>query len=185
MAPTDQSKHPDDGPAQPPAPGEVPATAAPDFAGELLTGSPRPTPTEHGPLIELDALLGKGTRYQGKLYFDGRVRIEGCFEGPIAGDGVLVIADSAEVTGDIEVSACIVVGGTVRGHVRARDAIELHAPAAVHGDLHAPNIFIDRGATFEGNCRMAPLAAPSSDTGDGAAEAAATPAAREPETEPR
>ncbi|MBW2454232.1 MAG: polymer-forming cytoskeletal protein [Deltaproteobacteria bacterium] len=108
-------------------------------------------------MVELNALLGRGTRYEGKLYFEGRMRIEGSFTGEIRGDDVLVIGEGAEIEADIEVGVCIVTGGTVRGSLRARDAIELHAPGVVFGDLHAPNVFIDRGAQFEGSCKMAAL----------------------------
>lgn len=107
-------------------------------------------------LVELNALLGRGTEYAGKLSFEGRVRIEGRFSGEIRGE-VLVIGEGAEVDGDIEVEMCVVTGGRVRAGIRARNAIELHAPAVVHGDLHAPNVFIDRGVQFEGACKMAPL----------------------------
>lgn len=116
--------------------------SAPDEPGELL--------------VELNALLGRGTAYAGKLNFEGRVRIEGRFSGDIRGN-VLVIGEGAEVDGDIEVELCVVTGGRVRADIRARNAIELHAPAVVHGDLHAPNVFIDRGVQFEGACKMAPL----------------------------
>ncbi len=85
------------------------------------------------------------------------MRIEGSFAGEIRGDDVLVIGEGAEIEADIEVGVCIVTGGTVRGNLRARDAIELHAPGVVLGDLHAPNVFIDRGAQFEGSCKMAAL----------------------------
>jgi cytoskeletal protein CcmA (bactofilin family) len=112
---------------------------------------------QDGSLVELAALLGRGTRYHGKLSFEGRIRIEGRFEGEIRGDDVLVIGEGAEIDADIEVGVCIVVGGTVRANIRARNAIELHVPAVVSGDLHAPNVFIDRGVQFEGKCRMAPL----------------------------
>ena len=110
-----------------------------------------------GAIHELNALLGRGTCYAGKLSFEGRIRIEGRFEGEIRGDDVLVIGEGAEIDGDIEVGTCIVVGGTVRANIRARDAIELHVPAVVKGDLHAPNVFIDRGVQFEGRCTMAPI----------------------------
>ena len=63
----------------------------------------------------------------------------------------------ALVSGEIFVSTCIVTGGEVLANIRARDAIELYAPAKVTGALHAPAIFIDRGVTFEGTCKMAPL----------------------------
>ncbi|MBM4360721.1 MAG: polymer-forming cytoskeletal protein [Deltaproteobacteria bacterium] len=113
-------------------------------------------------LVELNALLGRGSHYQGKLYFEGQVRLEGRFEGSIRGDGILVIAEGAEVDADVEVATCILVGGTLRGNVRAAEAIELHVPSVVTGDLHAPNVFIDRGVQFQGSCRMAPLDEPPS-----------------------
>ncbi len=113
--------------------------------------------------LELHALLGRGTRYEGKLWFQGQVRLEGVFSGEIRGDDVLVISTGAEVEGDVEVGTCIVTGGTVRANIRARESIELHASAIVKGDLHAPNVFIDRGAQFQGSCRMAPLDLPPRD----------------------
>lgn len=145
------------------SPSAGPVGVAPPEAGGLPGGPVAetvpgaPAETAGTPLVELNALLGRGTRYSGKLHFDGRVRIEGQFDGEIRGDDVLVIGDGADIEGDIEVGVCIVTGGRVRANIRARDAIELHAPATVIGDLHAPNVFIDRGVQFEGNCKMAPL----------------------------
>lgn len=119
---------------------------------------------------EITALLGRGTHFEGKLFFEGRIRVDGSFRGEIRGDDVLVIGDGAQVVGDIEVSTCIVTGGQVEGNIRARDAIELYAPSRVTGDLHAPAIFIDRGVLFEGSCKMAPLDGKAEDVaGDRAA----------------
>jgi cytoskeletal protein CcmA (bactofilin family) len=124
----------------------------PSFTAGGGSGSPdghRPT--------EINALLGRGTHFEGKLIFEGRVRIEGGFKGEIRGDDVLVIGEGAVVSGDVRVATCIVTGGEVDASIRARDAIELHAPSRVTGSLHAPAIFIDRGVMFEGSCKMAPL----------------------------
>jgi cytoskeletal protein CcmA (bactofilin family) len=109
---------------------------------------------------EITALLGRGTRFEGKLFFEGRVRLDGEFRGEIRGDDVLVIGDGARVSGDILVGACIVTGGDVEANIRARTAIELYAPSRVTGTLHAPAIFIDRGVLFDGTCKMAPLDEP-------------------------
>jgi cytoskeletal protein CcmA (bactofilin family) len=106
---------------------------------------------------EITALLGRGTRFEGKLYFDGRVRVDGSFTGTIEGEDVLVIGEGALVRGEVLVGTCIVTGGEVVADIRARDAIELYAPAKVKGTLHAPAVFIDRGVVFEGTCKMAPL----------------------------
>ena len=132
--------------------------SSPGDQGDLLFGAAgeanaRPT--------EINALLGRGTHFEGKLHFDGRVRVDGSFQGEIWGDDVLVIGEGALVVGEIQVATCIVTGGEVRANIRARDAIELYAPAKVTGALHAPAIFIDRGVQFEGSCKMAPLDEPA------------------------
>ena len=130
----------------------------PDREGSAGAGRDRP-PGEAAPLrpTEITALLGRGTHFEGKLFFEGRVRIDGSFRGEIRGDDVLVIGDGALVGGTIHVSTCIVTGGEVEADIQARDAIELYAPSKVTGALHAPAIFIDRGVRFEGTCKMAPL----------------------------
>ena len=106
-------------------------------------------------LGEIHALLGRGTEFQGVLCFEGRVRIDGKFEGEVHSDGILVLGDGAEVEARIEVGTLIVRGGTLRGDVVARQLIEIHAEGAVHGDITAPQIDIDKGCVFEGKCTMA------------------------------
>jgi cytoskeletal protein CcmA (bactofilin family) len=106
---------------------------------------------------EVTTLIGAGTRFEGKLTFDGCVRIDGVFSGEIRSEDTLVIGEGAEVHAEIEVAVLIVRGGELRGNVRARDAIELFAPCKVVGNLHAPQISIERGSSFQGQCRMEPL----------------------------
>ncbi len=105
---------------------------------------------------ETHALLGRGTRFEGKLLFEGRVRIEGELQGEARGD-LLIVGEGGKVLGDVLVGTCIVNGGEVEGNIRAREAIELYAGSKVVGTLHAPNVFIDRGVVFDGTCKMAPL----------------------------
>ena len=123
---------------------------------ETISGDEAPLREGARP-TEITALLGRGTTFEGKLSFFGRVRIDGHFVGEIRGDDVLVIGEGAVVEGTIEVSTCIVTAGELHGDIRAREAIELYSPARVTGSLHAPAIFIDRGVVFEGTCTMAPL----------------------------
>lgn len=120
------------------------------------SGSGRGDGGGHRP-TEINALLGRGTHFEGKLYFEGRVRIDGSFSGQIRGEDVLVIGEGALVKGEVLVGSCIVTGGEVEANIRAREAIELYAPSKVTGSLHAPAIFIDRGVQFDGACKMAPL----------------------------
>jgi cytoskeletal protein CcmA (bactofilin family) len=103
---------------------------------------------------EITALLGRGTRFEGKLYFEGRVRIDGQFKGEIKSDDTLVIGDGAEVNAEIDCATVIVRGGVVHGNIRAKSSLELHAPGKLVGNIHSPSIFIDRGVEFQGSCRM-------------------------------
>ncbi|UJR81924.1 bactofilin family protein [Sandaracinus amylolyticus] len=116
-----------------------------------------PAPRDLTGIGELHALLGRGARFEGKLAFEGRVRIDGALKGEILGDGVLVIGDGAEVEANIEVGTLIVRGGVLRGNVLARQLIEIHPEGAVYGDIQAPEIDISKGCVFEGRCTMLPV----------------------------
>ncbi|MBX3246403.1 MAG: polymer-forming cytoskeletal protein [Myxococcales bacterium] len=104
---------------------------------------------------EITALLGRGTEFRGKLVFEGRVRVDGRLIGEVHGDGMLVVGEGAELEAEVDVSSLLVLaGGTVRGAVRARELVELHAESRVVGDVETPRLFIDKGAHFDGRCRM-------------------------------
>ena len=123
---------------------------------------------------EITALLGRGTKFEGKLHFEGRVRVDGFFKGEIKSDDTLVIGDGAEVHAEIDCATVIVRGGSVTGNIRAKNALEIHAPGKVIGNIHSPSIFIDRGVEFQGSCRMDAI------DGTTAKPAAAAAAAKEP-----
>ena len=106
---------------------------------------------------EITALLGRGTKFEGKLHFEGRVRVDGFFKGEIKSDDTLVIGDGAEVHAEIDCATVIVRGGSVTGNIRAKHALEIHAPGKVIGNIQSPSIFIDRGVEFQGSCRMDPI----------------------------
>jgi cytoskeletal protein CcmA (bactofilin family) len=106
------------------------------------------------PATEITALLGRGTHFEGKLQFEGRVRIDGVFKGEIRSDDTLIVGDGAEVHAEIDVATVILRGGSIHGNVRAKSSIEVHAPGKLVGNIHSPSVFIDRGVEFQGSCRM-------------------------------
>ena len=109
------------------------------------------------PATEITALLGRGTSFEGKLHFSGRVRIDGGFRGDILSDDVLIIGEGADVSGEIDVATVIIKGGQVNANIRAKNSIELYVPAHVSGTLHSPEVFMDKGVQFSGTCTMAPV----------------------------
>ena len=105
---------------------------------------PSPTPTG-----DLNALLGRGSEFEGKLTFEGTVRIDGKFTGTIVTNDVLVVGEGAKVNAEITCGT-IIVHGEINGNVRAKSAIELHHPARMRGNVEAPSLMIEKGVIFEG-----------------------------------
>jgi len=98
-------------------------------------------------------ILGSESAFDGKLVFQGSVRIEGKFVGEITTDDVLLVTETAEVTASLNVGT-LVLNGTLRGNVRAKRIVELHAPAKLYGDIETPQLVIHSGVMFEGHCKM-------------------------------
>ncbi len=108
---------------------------------------------------DVHTILGPESTFEGKLVFDGTVRIDGTFHGEVRTDGSLVVGQSAKIKATLHVGH-LVVHGEIEGDVIARHAIELHAPARVRGNLSTPQLMVAKGVLFEGNSRMTdPVAA--------------------------
>ncbi len=102
---------------------------------------------------EITTLLGRGATFEGKLTFEGTVRIDGRFKGEVFSEDVLVIGEGAHVEAEIDIGE-VIVQGTVVGNIKAKRSIEVHAPGRVKGDLHTPSLQIDKGVIFEGRSFM-------------------------------
>ena len=105
------------------------------------------------PNAEINTLLGRGSSFEGKLTFEGTVRIDGRFKGEVFSDDVLVIGEGAIVEAEIDIGE-IIIQGTVVGNIRAKRCIEIHAPGRVKGDIHTPTLQIEKGVIFEGRSFM-------------------------------
>jgi cytoskeletal protein CcmA (bactofilin family) len=130
-------------------------------------------------LGEITSLLGRGSAFEGKLTFEGTVRIDGRFRGEVFSDDTLVIGEGALVEAEIDIGE-IIIQGTVVGNIKAKRSIEIHAPGRVKGDIHTPSLQIDKGVIFEGRSFMEAMVAPKG----GAAPAAAGQAGQAPPAKP-
>ncbi len=102
---------------------------------------------------EISTLLGTGSEFEGKLTFEGTVRIDGVLKGEVFSDDVLIIGEGARVEAEIDVGS-IIIQGTVIGNIRAKHSIEVRAPGRVNGDVTTPSLQIEKGVVFEGRSFM-------------------------------
>ena len=118
--------------------------------GEERTGLRK---KKQNPEEEINALLGGGTEFEGKLSFEGAVRIDGVFTGEIGGEGMIIVGEKGRVRAEIA-AGLVMIRGEVQGNIRAKDRIEAYAPAKICGDLYSPVLVFGEGVVFEGTSHM-------------------------------
>jgi len=97
--------------------------------------------------------LGKGTRFEGKLRFQGTMRIDGHFKGEVSAQGNLIVGEEALIEGDLNVSYAS-VSGEVHGNIIANQRVDLRAPSKVFGNIQSPAVVMEEGVIFEGTTKM-------------------------------
>ena len=102
---------------------------------------------------ELNAFLGVGTEYKGKLDFVGTVRIDGCFEGEITTDGDLILGRKASITGSVRVGK-LTSNGRIEGEVVVKEHAVLEKTSVLNGSLSTPSLVVQEGAIIEGGIVM-------------------------------
>ena len=102
---------------------------------------------------DIKAFLGPGSRFEGKLSFDEMVRLDGVFSGEIKSSDTLIVGESAEIDGNIQVGS-LILSGHFKGNIKATTSVELRAPAQVEGSIDTPTIRIDEKVIFNGEIKM-------------------------------
>ena len=119
--------------------------------------TPPPATEQHVPPIpgEITALLGKGAEFEGRLVFEGVVRIDGNFRGDIYTRDTLIIGPDSRVEAQIDADT-VLVAGYVEGEIRAISRVEIHSTGYVRGSVQAPIFKIEEGGLFDGTTQMQP-----------------------------
>lgn len=108
---------------------------------------------------DLNGFLDQGSELSGELRFRDTFRVDGRVRGKIVSDNTLIVGETGRVEADIDCGV-VSIRGFVVGHVHGRERIELLAGARVQGTLVAPKLVIEDGASFQGDCDMAPSVRP-------------------------
>lgn len=126
------------------------------------TGSPPPAgPVKSGPEA---TTIAKSCTVEGSINGSGDILIHGAFKGEIECAASLIIAQSGKVEAQLSARS-ITVAGSVEGDLFAKDKIELKPSAHLLGNITAPKILIQEGATFEGQVFMKDPGQPASKPG--------------------
>ncbi len=98
-------------------------------------------------------VIATSSHIDGEIKGSGDIRIEGGLTGRIDSTASVLIAETGRVEAEIKAET-VIVAGNVSGNIQADQKIELTPTAEMIGDLAAPRILIQEGATFEGEVVM-------------------------------
>ncbi len=112
-----------------------------------------PSEVSVGGAGRVTAILDRGTSFEGRLTFEGTVRISGYFKGEIFTKDTLIVDPGANVDAQVEANI-VVISGTIKGKIFARRRVMMHPPAVFRGTLTTPSLRIDEGVIFEGASYM-------------------------------
>ena len=102
---------------------------------------------------EIKAFLGPGSKFEGKLFFDEIVRLDGMFKGEIVSKDTLIIGETADIEGEVEVGTFI-LSGKFKGNVKSATRVELRRPARFEGTIETPVLVVEEGVVLNGSLSM-------------------------------
>jgi cytoskeletal protein CcmA (bactofilin family) len=105
----------------------------------------------------IKSLIAQGTRIEGNMKFTEGLRVDGEVFGDIQSPteeagSLLVISEAAVVQGAMSADH-VIINGTVRGPVHARELLELQPKAKIEGDVSYVSLEMHQGATISGQLR--------------------------------
>jgi cytoskeletal protein CcmA (bactofilin family) len=101
-------------------------------------------------------LLDRGCEFNGKLSFEGIVRIDGSFQGEIFSQDHLIVGEGASVEGNVQIGH-IEVSGTFKGSILAQEKITIHPTGRVQGTIQTRQIEVRPGGLIDGQVEMSAL----------------------------
>lgn len=102
---------------------------------------------------DINAFMGSGTFFTGKLSFQGTVRIDGEFTGEIDSDGILIAGKDSKIEGNLNVGE-LSLSGNFTGDVVAKKSITIHRGGVLKGKVYCPILVVEDGAILDGNINM-------------------------------
>lgn len=122
------------------------------------TGGFAETSAPTGP--EPYSLIDRHSSVEGTFLSERDLRIEGQMRGQLKCQGLIYIAEGADVDATVE-AANMTVAGQLRGNVTCRGKFQITPTGRVYATITTETLVINEGAIYEGELHMEPSVPPS------------------------
>lgn len=102
---------------------------------------------------DFDTVLATDIDFSGNVELKKPLMIKGFFTGNINSESALSIEEGAVVKADVRADS-LVVKGQLEGDVVAETVVRIYPTGKLSGDVTAPEVILDSGCYFTGNCKM-------------------------------
>jgi cytoskeletal protein CcmA (bactofilin family) len=99
------------------------------------------------------SLIDRNSSIEGTFTTTRDVRVEGMVRGKIVCQGLLYIAESADVDATVE-AASVTVAGKLTGDVTCRGRLQITSSGRMSATVTTESLVIDEGAFYEGDLNM-------------------------------
>ncbi len=98
-------------------------------------------------------VIGKSVTIKGEIHGSEPLIIEGTVEGRVQIETSVMIRDSGLVKADLDAANLNIAGGVV-GNIAVKEKVEIVNGGYVVGDIRAPRVVINDGASVKGHIEM-------------------------------
>jgi len=101
----------------------------------------------------INSIVGEGTSFAGELVLNGLLRVDGDFTGTIRTSGKVLVGINGRAQCSIN-AGTVVVGGVVKGNIRADDKVLILSTGMIIGDIETPRLIAEDGVVLHGSCSV-------------------------------
>lgn len=101
---------------------------------------------------KLESFVGTNSHFKGDIKAKGTLRIDGCVDGNIESDWI-ILGEKSVLKGNASARG-IVIGGRVEGNLKATEIVEIKSKGQVIGEIETKKLSVAEGAMFDGRSLM-------------------------------
>ncbi|MDX1666089.1 MAG: polymer-forming cytoskeletal protein [Saprospiraceae bacterium] len=102
---------------------------------------------------ESGSVVAGGTAIEGDIHCSENIRVDGKIIGNLHCKGRVFLGQDGAIVGDVEAANAVVLG-SVSGSLNVKGHLQLGATARIQGDIVTETITVDKGAAYNGQCKM-------------------------------